>query len=64
MPVCINCKNSNLIKIIKIGSQPLSGIFLNKIITKPKKIFSRSFSMLEMQTYSNWKNNKSPKNVW
>ncbi len=37
MSACINCKNQNLIKIIKIGSQPLSGIFLNKIIKKPKK---------------------------
>ena len=37
MSSCINCKNQSLIKIIKIGSQPLSGIFLNKIIKKPKK---------------------------
>ena len=27
---CINCKNSNLVKIVKIGHQPISSLFYKK----------------------------------
>ena len=38
MNSCINCKKNNLSKIVKLGSQPLSGVFLKKNITISKNI--------------------------
>jgi len=34
---CISCKKQKLNKIVKIGSQPLSGVFLNKKLRNEKK---------------------------
>ena len=34
---CLNCKNLNLKKIVSMGKQPLSGIFLNKKTYNLKK---------------------------
>jgi hypothetical protein len=34
---CINCKNSNLVKIVKIGHQPISSLFYQRKKTKLKK---------------------------
>ena len=35
--ICRNCKNKKFKKVIKIGSQPLSGVFLKKKKFNPKK---------------------------
>ena len=37
MNSCINCKKNTLSKIVKLGSQPLSGVFLKKKYNNLKK---------------------------
>ena len=59
---CLNCKNLNLKKIVSMGKQPLSGIFLNKKTYNLKIPFRSAY--LQKCNLVQLKNMQNLVNVW